>query len=168
MRELGKIEGEISANQRAIAKEREKQAKDEFKTVYLKDVEEVVQKVGILESIVEIKNLLKSFISMHKDKNDSSFIAESEKELKNLLAKKSEFEKSLKKLDENERSNALEYNALRQKIEQEKDSNRDAEKNVFRIIAKQNEIRGILNGLKTSDDKHILEEESFKRELQEA
>jgi hypothetical protein len=64
-----------------------------------------------------------------------------------LRVKKSELEISLKKIDEKERAEMHEYNTLRQKIEKEKDSNRDAEKNVFRIIARQNELRGHLNAL---------------------
>ncbi len=168
MRESGKIEGEISAGLRTIEKEKEKQTKDEFKTVYLKDVEEIAKKIDLLLTITEIKNLLFSFISSHKNKEDSALIAEIEKELIDLKNKKGEFEKKLKILDETERSKTLEYNELRQRIENEKDSNRDAEKNVFRIIARQNEVRGILNGLKTSEDKLLFEEDVFKREMQEA
>ncbi len=168
MREAGKIDGEISAGLRTISKEKEKQAKEEFKTIYLKDVEEVVNKVSILESIAEIKQLLFGFISSHKNKEDSALIAEIEKELIELRNKKGEFETSLNKLNESEKTRTAEYGELRQKIEREKDSNRDAEKNVFRIIARQNEVRGVLNGIKTSEDKLILEEESFKREMQEA
>jgi chromosome segregation protein len=168
MREIGKIEGEISAGQRTISKEKEKQAKDEFKTVYLKDVEEIVKKIDIIETIAEIKKLLFGFISLHKNQSDSSLIAEIEKDIQGLNKKKAEFEISLRQFDESERSKTLEYNELRQKIEREKDSNRDAEKNVFRIIARQNEVRGVLNGLKTREDKLIIEEEAFKRELQDA
>ena len=168
MRELGKIEGEIHAGERTISKEREKQMKDEFKTVYLRDVEEIVKKIDILKSISEIKELLFGFISSHKNKEDSALIAETEKELIDLRNKKGEFEKKLKNLDENERIKILEYNELRQKIEYEKDSNRDAEKNIFKIIARQNELHGLINGIKTREDKLILEEESFKRELEEA
>lgn len=168
MRESGKIEGEISAGKRTIAKEKEKQAKDEFKTVYLKDVEEVANKINLLETIAEIKQLLFGFISSHKNKEDTALIAEIERELNELNSKKIELEKSLKNLDESEKIKTLEYNELRQKIEREKDSNRDAEKNVFRIIARQNEVRGVLNGFKTSEDKLVLEEEAFKREMQEA
>lgn len=168
MREAGKIDGEISAGQRTIAKEKEKQAKDEFKTIYLKDVEEVVNKVSLLESLVEIKQMLFGFISSHKNKEDSALIAEVERELVELKKRKTEFEKTLKNLDEAERSRTLEYNELRQRIEREKDSNRDAEKNVFRIIARQNEVRGVLNGIKTREDKLVFEEEAYKREMQEA
>ena len=168
MRELGKIEGEISAGQRAIVKENEKQARDEFKTVYLKDVEKIVKEADLLQTIEEIKGLLFGFISSHKDKVDSSFVAEIEKDLVQLRSKKEEFDKNLKKFDEDERTHTLEYNTLREKIEKEKDSNRDAEKNVFRIIARQNEVRGVLNSIKTREDKLLLEEEAYKIEMQQA
>ena len=168
MRELGKIEGEISAGQRTISKEKEKQARDEFKTVYLRDVEDIVKQIDVLQTIEEIKRLLFGFISSHKDKVDSSLVAEIEKDINSLRNKKEEFEKSLKTFDEKERTLNLEYNTLREKIEREKDSNRDAEKNVFRIIARQNEVRGVLNGIKTREDKLIIEEESYRKEMQQA
>ncbi len=168
MRELGKIEGEISAGRRTISKEKEKQTRDEFKTVYLRDVEEVARKVDLLQTIDEIKKLLFGFISSHKNKVDSSLISETENDLNTLNLKKSDFEKSIKFFDENEGSYVLKYNVVREKIELEKDSNRDAEKNVFRIIARQNEVQGILNGIKTTEDKLIFEENAFKREMQEA
>jgi chromosome segregation protein len=85
-----------------------------------------------------------------------------------LHKRKTEFEQSLKKFDDQERARTLEYNLLREKIEREKDSNRDAEKDVFRIIARQNEVRGVLNGIKTREDKLSFEEQAFKRETDEA
>lgn len=168
MRELGKIEGEISAAQRSLAREKEKQSRDEFKTIYLKDVEEIVRKATILESIIEIRNLLASFISLHRGKEESLNTAEIEKEVATLRGKKTGLEESLKKMEGEERAKTLEYNTLRQKIEKEKDSNRDAEKNVFRIIARQNELRGLMNSVKAREDKYILEEQAWKHELQEA
>lgn len=167
-RELGKIEGEISAGIRTITKEKEKQTRDEFKTVYLRDVEEVARKADLMQTIEEIKNLLFGFISSHKDKVDSSLISEVEHDLQGLRAKKDDLEKSLKSFDEREKINILEYNTLREKIEREKDSNRDAEKDVFRIIARQNEVRGVLNGIKTREDKLVIEENAYKNEMQQA
>jgi chromosome segregation protein len=168
MREAGKIDGEIYAGQRIINKEKEKQTNDEHKTVYLRDVEEIAKKIDILQTIEEIKKLLFGFISSHKNKEDSILIAETEKELSLLKDKKINLDKSLKSLDENERVKTLEYNELRKRIEIEKDSNRDAEKNVFRIIARQNELRGLLNNIKVREDKVLLEEQSFKTELEQA
>ncbi len=57
---------------------------------------------------------------------------------------------------------------LKNDIEKEKDSNRDAEKSLFRIVAEQNEIRGRLNGLESRESRLRHDEEEFKRELQEA
>lgn len=168
MRDLGKIEGEMGSAQRALYREKEKQAREESKTVYLKDVEDVVNKASLLESIAEIRNLLLNFISLHKRKEDSINTVETEREIENLRNRKEGLEISLKKIDEHEREKTLDYNNLRQKIEKEKDSNRDAEKNVFKIIARQNELRGNLSGIKSREDKLILEDEAFKRELQEA
>jgi chromosome segregation protein len=168
VRELGKIEGEISAGQRTIAKEREKQARDEFKTVYLRDVEEVAKKIDLLQTIEEIKSLLFGFISSHKDKVDSSLLAEIERDISDLNNKKSDLDKGLRLIDEKERTLVLEYNTLREKIEREKDSNRDAEKDVFRIIARQNEVRGLLNGIKVREDKLIIEDSNYKSEMQQA
>ena len=168
MRELGRIEGEIAASVRSITKEREKQARDEFKTVYLRDVEDLVSKVASLENIAEIKTLLATFISTHRGKNDSTLIAEAEKEIEKLHGEKTNFEASLKKLGEEEGRLTLDYNALRARIEREKDSNRDAEKNVFRIIARQNELRGSLNAISSRESRLVLLEDAFKRELNEA
>jgi len=168
MRELGKIEGEIYANQRTITKEKEKQTRDESKTVYLRDVEDLVKRAAVLQTIEEIKTLLFGFISSHKDKVDSALLSEIEDEIVKLNTKKNELDVSSRQMGESERILVLEYNTLRDKIEKEKDSNRDAEKDVFRIIARQNEVRGVLNGIKTREDKYIVEDQNYKNEMQQA
>jgi chromosome segregation protein len=176
-RELGKVEGEIAAAERAMQKEREKQSRDEHKTVYLRDVEGFVKQISELESqnhqdiravFASIKKLFSDFIARHKTAEDTAFIADLEKDLAGLQTKKRELEGNLKDAAEKEVSCHEDYTALRQKIEKEKDTNREAEKNVFKIIARQNELRGILNGLKTEEDKLLLEEAAVKHELQEA
>jgi len=168
MRELGKIEGEMSAGMRVISKEKEKQTRDEFKTIYLRDVEEVVKKIDLVETIAEIKQMLFGFISLHKNKEDSALVAETERDISILRDRRIELELSLRKYEAEEQDFTLSYQNLRTKIETEKDSDRDAEKNVFRIIARQNEIRGVLNGIKTREDRLLLDEVNLKREIDEA
>ncbi|MDR3558243.1 MAG: AAA family ATPase, partial [Candidatus Pacebacteria bacterium] len=86
-RKLGGIEGEMGAALRVIAKEKEKHSKDEFKTVLLKDVEGVAQRIEELGSIEgglndakalfeHVKSLIRTFIASHKDAQDSALIAE--------------------------------------------------------------------------------------------
>jgi chromosome segregation protein len=168
VRELGRIEGEISANKRAKEKEESRMKQEEFKTVYLKDVEEIISKVELLQTVKEVIDALRHFIKGHRSSNDSQFIADVEKELVRLMNEKGEFERKREQIAESEKNIINEYNALKQKIEHEKDTNRDAEKDVFRIIARQNEVRHIVSDL-SSKMQHIEHlEAEFKRELGEA
>jgi len=175
VRELGRIEGEISANRRAKEKEENRMKQEEFKTVYLKDVEEVIQTIEAFNSISDVKQLfkevvqaLKSFVTRHRSNTDSQFVADVEKELVRLNESKKEFEHKRNSLALHEKKIVSEYNALKQKIEQEKDTNRDAEKEVFKIIARQNEIRHIVGSLSAEIQKIEFAEAEFRRELGEA
>jgi len=167
-REIGRLEGEINAERRAIEKEKEKQKRDEFKTVYLKDLEEEVGKLSILATVAEVLGALKSFILKHRGTSDSSFIGEAEKEIAALIKEKSAQDDKLKALAGSESKLVHEYNSLKGAIEKEKDTNRDAEKDVFKIIARQNELRGTVSGLSGQLSTVLHEEEVFKHELGEA
>lgn len=168
VRELGRIEGEMSANNRAIEKEKERQKRDEFKTVYLRDVEEAVESAGKFASVAEIISFLKSFITKHRSHNDSQAIGDAENHLKELGKERAECEEKLKALSGSEHKLIGEYEHLKKTIEKEKDTNRDAEKDVFRIIARQNEIRGIVGTLTTALLNIEHEEEVLKRDLGDA
>ncbi len=168
-RELGRIEGEIAAGKRAVEKEKEKQKRDEFKTIYLRDLEEVVsgfEKATFLVS--DIIDTLKKFISKHRTIADSTFITETESDIKKLAQEKEHVETKQKALSQEENELARTYQNLKQNIEKEKDTNRDAEKEVFRIIARQNEIRGIVSALNLEKSAIERQEEAFKHELGEA
>ena len=175
VRELGRLEGEINANKRSIEKEKEKQKMDEWKTVYLKDVEEVIGKIQTFGSIEDVKKLfndvvatLKEFVARHRSVNDSALIADAETEIVSLSEKRAELEKSLMALSLDETKIRKEYEELRNAIEKEKDTNREAEKDVFRIIARQNEVRHVVSDLEARMNVLVHEEEAFKRELGEA
>ena len=175
MREVGRLEGEISANKRTIEKEREKQKKDEFKTVYLKDVEEVLGTVRSFESISDSKELLRTiidtlsnFIARHHSVVNSGLIADAEGEISGLTTRRIDLEKELSALAGIESQTVHTYNELKQTIEKEKDTNRDAEKEVFRIIARQNEVRHTIEHLQSRVNDVVRAEELFKRELTQA
>ena len=168
VRELGRIEGEINANKRAKEKEESRMKQEELKTVYLKDVEEVIRKAELFQTVKEVIEAFRHFIKSHRTSNDSQFVVEMEKEISRLLKDKKEFEDKRTSLAEYEKKIVGEYNALKQKIEREKDTNRDAEKEVFRIIARQNEVRHITSSLTAEIQKIEHAEAEFKRELGEA
>jgi chromosome segregation protein len=60
------------------------------------------------------------------------------------------------------------YQNLRETIEKEKDTDREAEKNIFKIIARQNELRNIISGLNNRLEIINRRESNFKQELGEA
>jgi chromosome segregation protein len=174
-RELGRLEGEINANKRAVEKEVGRMKQEELKTVYLKDVEELVGTIEGFKSVEDAKRLfseviqaLKSFIAKHRSSTDSEFIAEAEKEIAALSKQKGELEEKLKSISSDESKLKRDYDELKKTIEKEKDTNRDAEKDVFKIIARQNEVRHIFNDLTAKLAALAHEEEAFKRELGEA
>jgi len=168
VREIGRIEGEINALMRSVDKERDKQKRDEFKTVFLKDVEELVPQIEALKTIAEIVAILRGFLSKHRAVSDSSAIAEAEGEIAALAADKSRHEDKLHGLTGSEAKLTGEYESLKRAIEKEKDTNRDAEKEVFRIIARQNEARGAVAALTAALNTVLHEEETMKRDLGEA
>jgi chromosome segregation protein len=167
-RELGRLEGEINANKRAVEKEVGRMKQEELKTVYLKDVEELARTAESFQTVREIIQAIKSFIAKHRSSTDSEFIAEAEKEIATLSKQRGEFEAKLKSLAAEEEKLKREYDSLKMAIEKEKDTNRDAEKDVFKIIARQNEVRHIFNDLNARLAALAHEEEAFKRELGEA
>ncbi|MEN9912973.1 MAG: hypothetical protein RLY66_381 [Candidatus Parcubacteria bacterium] len=174
-RELGRIEGEISANRRAIEKEQSRIRNEELKTVYLKDVEEIVRTIEDFKSIedakklfVEVVSALRSFIASHRTNTDSAFIGEAEKEIEKISRERSRLEGRLTSISEEEAKLVRDYDELKRNIEKEKDTNRDAEKDVFRIIARQNEVRHMVNDLTARLNDISYKEEAFKRELGEA
>ena len=148
-RELGKLEGLIMAEERVIENEKRLLVSDEFKTVRLKDVENLYEEVSLLSVVTEVISKLGNFIKDRKHSTDSRLIGEAQTKIGELKKSQVELEKSLKIAREKE-----------QEIT-------DAEKAVLRIMSEENELISKLNLLKAQEDKLNLEEEEFKRDLSE-
>lgn len=181
MRSVGRIEGEIASFERLIKKQKETNSAMSKKTVDLSQVENVYKQIDleinevsehydfskIKEIFASIRKILKDFIENNKEKEDKQAIIDLENEIKKLVAEKDGFESKLKESNNLETEFSEQYTFLKNDIEKEKDSNRDAEKALFRIVAEQNEIRGKLNVLESRESKVRYDEEEFTRELQE-
>lgn len=174
-REFGRIEGELTANRRALEKEKARFLNAESKTVSIKDVEEVVGRIetlGVLEDarklFGEIMKMLRDFLVSHKDSVDSTLIADLEKDILGLEKEKGGYENKIQALIEKEKKHLTEYSELKNLIDKEKDTNRDAEKEVFKIIARQNELRSVIGSLAAELGVVLRHEENFKKDLGEA
>lgn len=178
---LGRLEGQIASEERILQKQKEVETSESNKTVFLKDVEEVAlnidKKITEAESLSDIsvlKNILRAvkeaifdFISHNKKLTNDTLRKESEEEIKKLSSQKKTLEVDIENLTKTEEKLFIEYTNLEKEIEKEKDSNRDAEKAVFRIMSEQNITISELHALKSDEDKLLREEEDFKRELTE-
>ncbi|MFA6602148.1 MAG: AAA family ATPase [Candidatus Paceibacterota bacterium] len=175
LQELGQLNGEISANRRVIEKEEERQKREEFQTVYLKDVEEVIGRIEKLEIIVDAKSLLaeiiktlKGFVSGHRVASHSALVGEAHKEIENLVVNKKKLEEKVAFIGQGETDCLRQYGELKSFIEKEKDTDRQAERDVFRIIARQNEVRNIFNSLNIRLENLKRDEADFRQALGEA
>ena len=176
-REVGRLEGEVAGAQR-LQKIRGTMESDSV-VIPLSEVEGLVRQIdsvsvdederdaGILiVTIGRIKEAMHTFLERHRRKKDQG-AEDVAKEIESLAEKKKEVEQKLREVREAEKNAQHEEYALRTEIDKEKDSSRDAEKEVFRIMARQNELHGALNALRVRA--HELEhlEGDFKRELTE-
>ena len=178
-RTLGRIEGEISALNRAAEKARAS-ASAEARAVpysevkkFFDEFDEEMEIASQSESLSEIRSFFKKakdwiadFLSSAKDTSSGGTV-NTEKEISALKDRSSALEKELRSAEEAEKGAEKEYQAIKEKIEKEKDSSRDAEREMFKIIAEQNEIRGTLSMMKVREEKINSEKENLKREIEE-
>jgi chromosome segregation protein len=180
-RSIGRIEGEIASLLRMIKKQEETNSLSSKKTVELSQVENIAKQIDLeIDSVWEnldiskirdifqnIKKVLKEFIDRNKENEDRQAINDLESEIKNLENEKKDYEQKISEISKLEIDLSEQYTFLKNEIEKERDSNRDAEKAVFRIVAEQNEIRGNLSNLQGRESRLIHDQEELNRELQE-
>ncbi|MEK7170097.1 MAG: AAA family ATPase [Patescibacteria group bacterium] len=177
LREVGRLEGEIAGAER-LQKLRGAQYQDSV-AIPLSEVEGLVKQIDevsadedeqdagvLLATIGRIKEVMRAFLERHRRKKGEG-AEDVAKEIKELAGRKKEFEQKLLAVQEAEGKAQEEERALRAEIEKEKDSSRDAEKEVFRIRTRQNELHGLLGALQVRlhEIEHL--EGDFKRELTE-
>ena len=180
-RSIGRIEGEISSLLRLVKKQQEANANALHKTVELGSVENLAKEIdleidGVIQSIdiwkikeifASIKKILKNFIEKHKETEAKQEINDLEDEIKKLETEKKGYETKIAETSKSETELSEQYAFLKNEIEKERDSNRDAEKAMFRIVAEQNDIRGKLATIENREARLRHDEEELKRELSE-
>lgn len=166
-RELGKIEGALLAEERILKREQAERESEEFRTIKLKEVEELFEEVSLLSQVEQIFTRIKEFIRARKHGSDSRVSVEAEARIADLNREKEKIEAELKNASGKEDTLRRDYEALKKGIEEDKDSSRDAEKAVFRIMSEQNELLTEKRLLTAEEEKLHLEKEEFKREVTE-
>lgn len=176
-RNLGKVEGQISSEERILKRERELgdlsnktvryQEVEGFTREILLDIEKAeTDDSDIRQALIKLKDRVKSFI-LSLTAEESGRAADAESALKSYLVEKEKLEASIKESDERERKLNDKYESLKKEIEKEKDSSRDAEKAVFRLMAEERDLRSKLEMLRLREERLHLEEAEYKRDLSE-
>lgn len=180
VRTIGRIEGEIGSLEKMLAREKAS-ANAEVATVEFSKVKGLVENIdGFCDSIEnasdmasvkavlgKIRHSLKAFLDSNKNTKAESKAGDLEKEIAVLKHRKVEADAESKEKETELAKLSGAYSSLQKDIEKEKDSSRDAEKSMFRIMAEENELRGKLSVIRVREDKLRLEKEDFKRELEE-
>jgi chromosome segregation protein len=181
MREIGRTEGAIASEERIIKKEKEI-LRSSDQTVAITEVEGLASEVERelhtadsetdlekLKSILNrVRGLISGFVARHKKNESEQNTIDSEKALVELRARKTELDNQIKHIQSEETAYSKEYANLRSEIDQEKDTNRAAERKVFEVMSAQNEAISQKNIIRSKEDSLRIEEESYKREMGEA
>jgi chromosome segregation protein len=185
VRQIGRTEGLISAEERVLKRQKEMAEKTEI-TVSITDIENLAgrvseqlnlaEKEAVFESspgslkkiLANIRSLISDFVAGRKRPNENVLAVDSEKILESLRVEKTELDTKIADIRTAEENLSKEYAELRKEIDEEKDTNRAAEKKVFEVMTAQNEIISERNIIRAREEALRLEEEDYKREMGEA
>ena len=167
-RELGRIEGELAAHERL--------SHAVVSSVPANQVQEFIAKIeseleGILSLDLEsARTRLRALGTMAKEflQRVTHREATAEHTPQELSQKKKELEAELEHLQQKETDVATGVQALRQKIEGEKDASREAERELFAAMARRSELQTKLSQFRAQEETLERDSTSFKNELGEA
>jgi chromosome segregation protein len=184
-RELGRIEGEIFGVEKSLKLERDAAERGGDETISFRAVEglasslrsdldaaEQAEDVQTVRGFIrKAREKISDFLSANRGSADpvrKAAAERSEAELLRLGEEKQRLEAAIAEASARETRLSGEYQALKDAIEAERDSERDAEKDMFRIVARQNEIRITLNDLRAREESLNMAESQFMQEQTEA
>ncbi|HEY4502690.1 MAG TPA: AAA family ATPase [Candidatus Paceibacterota bacterium] len=182
-RDSGRLEGELRAEERNRARFEQQEQKEGEKTVSLNAVRRFAEEIKLhthmgesLSDVLELRGLLRkvrdaifSFIA-HEEQLSVTKTDELDGVLNAIARLRKEQEEKAKALsvfNEKEKQLQERYKALQKDIESVRDTSREAERNMFAIMAEQNELRNTLNNLINREKELIREKEQFDREVEE-
>ena len=182
LREAGRIEGEVHSIERLIRREKEALMREDTKTVYLRDVEVVAKNIeglaleaNLVSGIEEIRSLvqkikdeLRAFVEHNKGVVTTDEVASYENDLNELQTKRNELEDKIVSIKSDEISFREKIVFVKSEIDKDKEGSMEAEKNIFKIMARQNELFAVVSSLRGEENRLALEDEELKRELEEA
>lgn len=169
-REIGRLEGQLSFAEKYKTESVVSGISLSDARTLEKDIEDVLKEAERDETVKSFKGVLKkirTLLASFFEKYPDTASRESAVSLEELKAKKTKLDARFKDIEQGEKETGLVYKRLQEEIETSKDKGRDAERNVFRIIAEKNKVEGILDGLARDEEALRQIEAEFKRDMAE-
>src|SRR3989344_3301041 len=167
-RDLGQLEGELSAEKRLFQRLELEEKNEKHRTIAWREVEKLAKEIEEQTILEKIKELVANFLTLHRQTRDGTILQEAGRAIEKIGKEKTSREEALKKETVNEEKLLAKSAELKVIMEKEKDENRAAEREVFRLMVAQNEMLGKLQMLRSREEKLRANEEEYKRELAEA
>ncbi|MDO8548485.1 MAG: AAA family ATPase [bacterium] len=168
-RELGRIEGELSAHEKLLQTVEGSVPAKEAQAFAERVEQEIVGALGLEGE--KLKSKLSALIDATREFIRTLTSNRDEKSHTNkeeLIAKKGPLEKELQALHAQEERVSKAVEALRRSIESQKDASREAERELFTAMARRSEVESALSSLRSKGELLNREQENFKREVGEA
>ena len=178
-RDLGRVEGQISFEEKRVKREAEKAEHSGDKLIKLSDVESLQEHIDktietesddvsvLKRALTAIKSAISDFIQEQRESRNLGGGLSNE-ELRALKDEREKLDKEFQGVVARENGLNEKYETLRKEIEADKDESREAEREVFRIMQEQTKIEAKLAGATAFEDKIEREAEDLERELAEA
>ncbi len=178
---IGRIEGELNSLNRVLEKAKKEEIEEGNVKVSIKEIEDLVGKVNlefqeaekqesidiIRETLRNVRELFNNFISGHKNTGHNNG-NQYEEDIAKLNLNKVNLSDELSKKEEEEKNLNIKLKDITKAIENSAHGSREAEREMFGIMARQTELQGIITNLKTRSHSLALEEDDFKREIAES
>jgi len=176
---LGRIEGQIAFEERRMEEEKKKISQEEGRPIpykearsfweamadLLTEAKDDTDERGLRSILHKAQKLLASFTEDYLVQQEE--YVPDEKILHKLGKEKVEMEKNIVEMGEKLKDVEEKMRAIHQEIEKEKDENREIERELFTLVAKQSEFRSTLSSLDSREVTLRRDEEEFKREIGE-
>lgn len=183
LREVGKIEGQIEYLKRRIAERARRPQEEAHPPIPFVRVERAIlsaediaksiagdaDRSALARAVEEIVRVLRSFLNdVAREGNTHDGVSHDEEELSGLEVTKKKIDGDLARFEGEEARLHVEYETLKASIEAERKGSREAEREVFRIMGREQELRQELAAI--ARDRLSIERDraEFKRELEEA
>ncbi|MBY0293735.1 AAA family ATPase [Patescibacteria group bacterium] len=168
VRDIGRLEGEMQAHER-IAKTVQDSVPGTQVREFAEHIERGLQDLMSLDG-AEIKQRLSTLVTFAKEflGRIQQRSEEPGHSLEDLRARKGQLEHELGVLREEQVRIEAAVKELRSKIENEKDANREAERELFTAMARRSELETTLARLRGREEMLARDTEQFKREVGDA